>query len=215
MLDLAQTLSDKTVEIYGVDLTSRLFPSTHPSNLHFSTHSITSLPAEWSSKYAFVHQRLLMGALTKEMWTSAIVETFRVLKPGGWIELQEHKESKFPHAGPNSIKMESILRGVWQKQSLVGNLKETLLGILEDAGFVNVECVEFITPFENSEFENGTNVIGVMVALKAPVLKSGGFGIVTTEDEYDALIAGMRQEWKKTDGGMTYVEIFAQKPLAS
>lgn len=211
MLELANTLSEK-VEIYGVDLTSRLFPSTYPSNMHFNTHSITSLPAEWTSKYTFVHQRLLIAALTKEMWTSAIAEIFRVLKPGGWVELQEHK-TDLPLAGPNTIKLQSIVSALWKQKNLPLDLKGTLSKILEDTHFVNIGCVEKFTPFGKSEFENGTNIANVMAGLKTPVLDGGGYGVVTTEEEFDALISGIRKEWRETDGGVTYFVLYAQKPL--
>jgi len=33
-----------TIQIHGIDITSNLFPANHPTNLHFSVNSITSLP---------------------------------------------------------------------------------------------------------------------------------------------------------------------------
>ncbi|KIM77215.1 hypothetical protein PILCRDRAFT_825559 [Piloderma croceum F 1598] len=88
MLEFAAQLPP-TVQIHGIDITSGLFPTSYPDNIRFTVHSVTSLPESWTSSYNFLHQRFLIGGLTKDMWKSATMEMFRVLVKGGWIELLE------------------------------------------------------------------------------------------------------------------------------
>ncbi|KAF5350041.1 hypothetical protein D9756_009186 [Leucocoprinus leucothites] len=80
-----------SVYLRGIDISSHMFPSPSltPPNTSFSINSITSLPANWSNTISLIHQRLLMAALQAPQWHSALSEMYRVLAPGGWIQLFE------------------------------------------------------------------------------------------------------------------------------
>ncbi|KAH9841078.1 uncharacterized protein C8Q71DRAFT_743255 [Rhodofomes roseus] len=42
-----------------------------------------------TGRFKLVHQRLLIAALRSWEWTVALREIFRVLQPGGWVQLGE------------------------------------------------------------------------------------------------------------------------------
>ena len=215
MLEFA-TQIPVTVEIQGIDIVSRLFPPTYPTNIHLSTKSITSLPADWTCKYAYVHQRLLLAALTIDMWKSALAEIFRVLKPGGWVELVE-TSGRIPHVGPCSIKLESMKFALYAHKNLLVDHKKQLRGLLLGAGFVGIECIDHPVPIGESAGESGrearTNFTDVVSALKTPMLNAGGFGIVATEEEFDQNVMKMKEEWERSEGVVEVFTFCAQKPF--
>ena len=215
MLEFATQIPD-TVEIQGIDIASRLFPHTYPPNIELSIESITSLPADWSCTFAYVHQRLLLAALTIDMWKSALAEIFRVLKPGGWVELVE-TTSRIPHVGPCSIKLNSMKFALYAHRNLLVDHKKQLRGLLLGAGFVGIECIDHPVPVGESAGESGrearTNFTNVVSAMKTPMLNAGGFGIVATEEEFDQNVMKMREEWKRSEGVVEVFTFCAQKPF--
>ncbi|KAF9058990.1 hypothetical protein BDP27DRAFT_1143624, partial [Rhodocollybia butyracea] len=73
----------------GIDISQCLFPTQPPQNITFAVHTVTNLPESWSNRFKLANQRLLIGALTSDQWGTALRELYRVLKPGGWIQLLE------------------------------------------------------------------------------------------------------------------------------
>lgn len=217
MLEFASEVSDQ-VEIQGIDIASRLFPASYPANVHLSTQSIISLPIDWTSKYAYAHQRLLLGALTIDMWKSALSEIFRALKPGGWVELVE-TSGRIPHVGPCSIKLESMKFALYAHKNLLVDHKKQLNGLLVGAGFVDINCIDHPVPIGESAGEHGldarTNFTDVVSAMKTPMLNAGGFGLVVTEEEFEQDIINMKEEWKQSDGTIEVFTYYAQKPLVN
>src|ERR1700691_2243135 len=112
MLKLA-TQVPFTIQIQGINIGSCLFPTIYPTNLHFSINSITSLPDCWTSSFAFIHQRLLLGALTADMWKAKIAEIYCVLIPGGWAEFLEVKIGLCFLWTCGRIKTRSSIAGEW------------------------------------------------------------------------------------------------------
>jgi hypothetical protein len=88
LLDLAGQVSPE-VFLRGIDIESRIFLSNPASNIHLSTDSVTKLPASWSSTFILVHQRHLILGLTFNDWQAAFKEMYRIIVPGGWVNLFE------------------------------------------------------------------------------------------------------------------------------
>ncbi len=79
----------ESVQVFGADVSSANFPSSAPSNVTMTIASTTSLPEEWKGQFDLVHQRLLLAALRSEQWPVVLSEMYRVLKPGGAVQLVE------------------------------------------------------------------------------------------------------------------------------
>lgn len=221
MLDFASTIPP-TVEVYGIDLSNKLFPSseTSPLNLKFSVESVTSLPSSWSSQFTFVRQRFLMAGLTSDMWKEALAEIWRVLVPGGWIELTETSIAPWG-VGPKTRMGSAAIEKLFLSKNLLPHPNRRLPELLQEAGFVDERMETIPVPLGRSGGDDGidmcSNFTDVIRALKAPVLELNkrGFGVegLATEEEYDAMTSGCEEEWMESKIFPDYYVIVARKPV--
>ncbi|KIK52162.1 hypothetical protein GYMLUDRAFT_233586 [Collybiopsis luxurians FD-317 M1] len=202
------------LEMDCIDISDKQFTPNYPSNLNFSLHSVTDLPAEWSSTFLYAHQRLLIAAMNDTLWRKAISEFFRVLVPGGWVELVEI-EAKDGHwdVGPSSTKVQSILSRLYGSKGVVGDLGTYLPTLLKEAGFVDVRCEERRTPVGPSGFP-GDEWGKFWKGLKRDVADGGGYGFVNSGEEYEQLVDEAVSEWNTKPGEAfnTYYTILGRKP---
>ena len=214
MLEFASQIPDN-IQIDGIDIASRLFPQSCPPNITLSIHSITSLPLSWDSRFIYVHQRLLMAALTTTMWKSTISEIFRTLQPGGWVELYEM--GKLPEVGPYSTKMEGIRKALWNHKELMYDHEDELPVILAEVGFTQIQVDHRVLPMGRLAGQYGVDgnkdLMDVMYAMKTPVSKAGGLGFVSDEEEYDEVVAKTSKEWYENNALQDTFTFTARKPL--
>jgi len=204
-----------SVHIHGMDITSGLFPTSYPENMQFTVNSVTSLPESWTSSYNFLHQRFLVGALTKGMWKSATTGMFRVLVKGGWVELVEMAmDSIFPCVGPHSTKAGSMIRKSAIDKGLIMAPQIDIPILLLEAGFVNVHTECRMRKMGRSGGEDGIHWISdwvrILEMVKMLVLNAGVYG--HDSEEYDAMVAGAKEEWLSCDAELALYTISAQKP---
>ncbi|SJL10196.1 uncharacterized protein ARMOST_13580 [Armillaria ostoyae] len=126
-----------SVSFAAIDIQSKIFPKLFPTNVFFHHHSVTDLPGEWANSYSLINQRVLYAALTESQWDSALVETHRVLAPGGWVQLIEGSEIP-PHTGPYSERIGKILAKLYAHKGLVIDVAKRLPDMLTRDGFINV-----------------------------------------------------------------------------
>lgn len=138
MLGLAKTILD-TVQILGTYTRISLnnFPKTVPDNVHMSIANSTSFPQEWSNKFDLVHQRFLLTALRRDQWDVALSEIFRVLKPGGVVQVVESSppESK----GPAMDESYRLTKEVLDRIGLFAEVAVNLDKLIEHVGFADVK----------------------------------------------------------------------------
>ena len=60
-----------------------------PNNCTFDTASVLEPLPYPDNHFDFIHQRLLVAAIPQDSWQSVVDSFFRVLNPGGWIEMME------------------------------------------------------------------------------------------------------------------------------
>ncbi|KAI5117082.1 hypothetical protein M0805_009486 [Coniferiporia weirii] len=213
LLDVASQLSPSAI-LHGIDIESTLFPRTRPLNMSFSVNSITALPGEWSNKFDFVHQRFLFSALKRTEWPQAMNQIFRVLKPSGWAQLGEYGDN---YAGPINERHARLRRALFASRDLVVDVSDELPSLLRKAGFVNITVETRSVPLGAWAGQQGLeardNLVSAFRAMKTPILKSGGFGFVESEEEFDRLIDALGKEWDETKGSEKKVRIvYAQRP---
>ncbi|KAJ7681079.1 S-adenosyl-L-methionine-dependent methyltransferase, partial [Mycena polygramma] len=210
VLDLAHSV-DQTVGMLAVDITDRLFPASHPKNVDFRVESVTSLPSDWTDSFTLVHQRLLMLALRSSEWPQALREIHRVLRPGGWVQLGESEpwyEGEAPEK-PCLEKVVSMYRRLVETRGLHVDCAQDIPTMLEQAGFVDIQTEHRSVPLGGpGGVQNSINYVGVFEGLKTPILNAGGYGGVSTESEYDALVEGIRKEYAADAGAKREFYIF-------
>lgn len=200
--------------LHGIDIERKLFPSDRPANISFSLNSITNLPADWTGRFDFVHQRLLLAALRKEEWVTAIANMHKILRPGGWIQLGEVGDW---HGGPVTDKHRKLVQALFVSRQLVLDVSKDLPKLVKEVGgFANIFIETRSLPLGSWAGPRGCqardNFIGVFRGMKTPILRSGGFGFVDSEAEFDALIDSLEKEWDATEGAaIAYHVICAQK----
>ncbi|KAJ7775145.1 S-adenosyl-L-methionine-dependent methyltransferase [Mycena metata] len=218
ILDLATSV-DTSVSMVGVDIEPRLFPTTPPENFDFRVESVTRLPADWSNTFSLVHQRLLILALQTQEWPLAMQEVYRVLRPGGWIQIDESTpwyDEKCP-GKPCMEKLTALYRCLARARNLYVDCTDDMTKMLAQAGFVDIQTKSGIQKMGKWAGDvgvaNRVNHIGVLRGIKTPVLQAGGFGYVSSEAEYDALLEGLEKEWDEIPGTEKELIIFwARKP---
>ncbi|KLO11733.1 S-adenosyl-L-methionine-dependent methyltransferase [Schizopora paradoxa] len=210
-VDLAKKLPD-SVEIYAVDISDAKFMPSPPPNVKFSLASVTSLPAEWSSKFDFVAQRYLVAALLAKEWSEAAAEIYRVVKPGGAVQLIEI-DMRFPTPEtPVSVRIRDVKWKGFNALGLDYGITGRLPDLLEDAGFVDVVDEVRRMPLGKSWGEigmQGTNVVGgAFRNLYGSIAKAGA---AETHEEYEGLIDKLVTEWD-AHGSNYPCHVCARKP---
>jgi len=215
LLDLAREVHPD-VSLTGIDINQLRLHTQHPKNVTFAIHSVTNLPDSWSDKFKLANQRLVNNALTSKDWGMALSELYRVLKPGGWVQLLDTNPETTSYSGPNMKRLMDALVALYVNKGLVLDLHETLDRRLEHAGFVNVQKQTVVLPRLDSpdldlEHEGHKKVcITYVAALKQSLLAAGLF---ESEGEFDLALEGMDKEWDIPSQCLwRWIVVYAQKP---
>ncbi|KZT60176.1 S-adenosyl-L-methionine-dependent methyltransferase [Calocera cornea HHB12733] len=213
LMDVTRTVSP-AVLFTGVDIEKRLFPQPLP-NTKFLVQSTLSLPPHWSSKFTLVHQRLMVAAFSKDAWKQCISEFYRVLKPGGWLRLEEIdflgvlEQEAIP---PLTDRFWKGARVLCEARGVSSDCLLRIPTLLEEVGFSDLQPIVTRIPYGSDE--NARRVgIGAWKGMKVPFLKAGGFDVARTSEEYDAFIDQVEEEWETSNFTRTYITWIARKPL--
>lgn len=183
--------------------------------MSFEKLSVTNLPVEWTGKFTVVHQRLLVAGLRRQEWEKAIQEMYRVLKPGGWVQLFEL--DTWASGSALAKHREMVYRLSDEQGTMWRDIAKQIPGFLKQSGFINLHYDSRKTPFGAWAGKDGIdgreNLLELMRGLKTPILKGGGYGIIKTEAEYDELVEEIRNEMDNIPGsGTVWTMFWAQKP---
>jgi hypothetical protein len=103
------------------------------------------------------------------MWKTAVAEIFRILAPGGWVELVESDVNWA--VGPQSTKVETIVHALFQEKGLLVDLEVQIPGFLGEAGFTDIHSesqgMSLGRAAGGDGFEGTENVYHVAVGMKA------------------------------------------------
>ena len=218
IIDLSKEVPD-TAQLFGIDISINLVPSTRPANIQFLEASATKLPEDWASRYAFVHQRLLFGALTTAEWNSALHEMFRVLKPGGTIQLAEVESPDWANGGDDERLMQSAASALWKDRGLLLECGKMIPEILKEAGFVDIRSEIRYLPLGQGAGHLGklgsASILGAYRGMKRPILEAKGYGLIESEEQWEQILENVEKGWDENPGRTaTFVVICATKPSA-
>ncbi|KAF9060439.1 hypothetical protein BDP27DRAFT_1430101 [Rhodocollybia butyracea] len=139
------------VTLTGININQQLLPIEHPGN----------------KCGLVVNQRLVSSALTSEQWGAALSELYRVVKPGGLIQLLERVPETPAYSGSNMKRYVDALVAVCASRGLELDLHRTIDQHLVKTGFINVQKRTVALPrldMQNTDMEHEGLKRLVMVA---------------------------------------------------
>ncbi|KAL1701844.1 S-adenosyl-L-methionine-dependent methyltransferase [Schizophyllum commune] len=182
----------------GIDIESRNLPASPPPNAAFLVHNITALPEDWSGTFDLVHQRLLIAALRAE-------------EPGGWAQIVD-LSLLWLQRGPVGRRFWDVFRALSEARTMLSTCAEDIPQMLEDAGFCNVRNepvqIEMVGSTPDAIVAR-QSIIGACRSLKRAIVQEGGFGIVGSGEEYDALLDELDREFETGVNGSYPLELVA------
>ncbi|KAL5480493.1 hypothetical protein ACEPAI_1763 [Sanghuangporus weigelae] len=202
ILDLASD-APKGVEFVGIDISATMFPDDAPHNVQLHQMSSLDLPANWTTSFDLVNQRLLIAAFTIDQWRSVLSELFRVLKPGGAVQLIEFGEygsSCDIDALPATKAAYNFGIFLYNKRGLLGNeCGRRLPSLLAEAGFYDVQVKIHQLPIGKRCGEIGVrgaqNWASVLRSFGEVCLEEGGLSGCSSQDAVDAKVDRAQKEW--------------------
>ncbi|KAL7267605.1 hypothetical protein RUND412_009805, partial [Rhizina undulata] len=129
-----------SAEVIGVDL-SPIQPEWVPPNLAFEVDDVEELWPYQENSFDFIHIRSMSWSIFD--WPKLYRQAFRALKPGGWIEVQDH--CKPFSCDDNSLPSDSILTKWFQsfeKTLAMGGREWTTAVCRIPKGLEDVGCVD-------------------------------------------------------------------------
>jgi len=208
-----------SVNLYGIDLYPTHFPERHPPNVHFLVQSIFDMPAEWSNTFTLANQRMLIGSFIPGDWRRSACETFRVLKPGGYVQMLEldARIHQVLALGPRSRRLEGVINAIWRERGMLTNPAGVLPDILKECGFEDVTIETRTVPVNRrSGAMSALHLYSISQAYRAmgeAIIRAGGYGVVGSVREFTDLVVAAREEWAENEAAAaTFVMIYARKP---
>ncbi|KZT60178.1 S-adenosyl-L-methionine-dependent methyltransferase [Calocera cornea HHB12733] len=203
-----------SVTVYGIDIESRLFPPVLP-NTKFLACSTLDLPSEWTSKFVYVHQRLMVLAFTHDAWKKCISDFFRILKPGGWVRLEEYDGVRvfdgYREPSPLYRRFLQGLSVLGEKRGIASDNLLKITGLMKDAGFEDVQFTKSMVLLCGEDALAAG--MSAWRGLKARFLSVGGLGLGAAAEEFDTFMDEMEEELRGSLTELMFVTWTAQKPV--
>lgn len=193
--------------IIGTDL-SPIQPTWVPPNVEFRIDDIEKPWLFPEHTFDLVHSRLCSGMAIRN-WPTYLSEAYRVSKPGAWVESQEFTlqacsdDNSCPAGGPlvewHDLFCQAALQAGFDMR-MTGDVIEQLF---RDAGFVNVQRVDFKMPIgpwakDPKLREAGSlTFLGMMDGIEGLSMALFTRIMGWTRERFEVFLAEVRQEWKQ------------------
>lgn len=210
--------ANKDATFRGIDLKTNIFPElddVQKQHISLGAGNVLQLPSDWTSDFQLVNQRLLIAALSKENWNTAVGEIYRVLAPGGWVQFIE---SSHCVAGEVTQRHFSMLQDLFVKRGLLLNCVEHIPNVLKGTGFEKITTQRLEISLGSGDDEDGMKAkaresfIGAYKGMQTPIVKMG----IRTEGEFKELVEDLEREWESNaQSKVIFYAFTAQKPFVS
>ncbi len=183
---------------------------TRPANYAFVPGNVLEgLPFD-SGRFAYVHQRYMIGAIPRDRWPDGVRELARVARAGGWIELVEAGTSE--GGGPALRQVDAWVAAVLERRGLDIHLATHLGDFLRQAGVRDVTVRRLPLPLGTYGGRLGglveTDYFAAVNAMKAPVVALG----MASEQEHEAVAQAAREEVRRGRCIFPVYAVFGRRP---
>ncbi|KAI8974693.1 S-adenosyl-L-methionine-dependent methyltransferase [Pilobolus umbonatus] len=209
--DMAESYPNS--QFTGIDV-SFVFPEAiRPPNVDFHICNVSKEIPFADDSFDYFHQRLLVFALTKEQWQNALKNAYRVLKPGGFIELVETNANCY-HMGPEMAAMQKVLTDLMTMRTMLPNPGFLLEELLSEAGFINFNFQTVHIPINHTskvgelwwkDLMHGYEGIRPMLVLGNPAFEDIKY--------YEDYVERISQECIQYKTDFVFYIAYAQKPF--
>jgi ubiquinone/menaquinone biosynthesis C-methylase UbiE len=135
-IEVARELPE--ARLFGFDVRTNPLPfSQIPPNLIFQRCDLSKGLPYMSKSFDYIHQRLLCLAATYEQWPGVFEDYYRVLRPGGWLEMLEFSNG-WVNAGPISERLLGLLSDMAKKRGVDISTVSEWEPLLKKAGFTKI-----------------------------------------------------------------------------
>ena len=191
--------------VIAIDL-SPIQPTSVPPNLEFE---VMDADEEWdfTEKFELVHTRYMNGFSIKS-WPHFYSETFKCMRPGGWVENQEF-DLDFRADDGTQLQDGAVRRWMSLWEEGIRNMGLTsrcdpdkMKSQMEEAGFVNVTVVRLKMPIGRWPKDKWLRQIGLFMMVGLVDGLSGLSQRVFTKalgwsvEEMEVLLMEVRNEWQ-------------------
>ncbi|KAI9277383.1 S-adenosyl-L-methionine-dependent methyltransferase [Sporodiniella umbellata] len=196
----------------GVDI-AEMFPTTiRPDNIQFERLNIVQGLPYPDNTFDFVNVRLMLSAFCVDEWPMVIKDIYRVLKPGGAVELME---TRFPEKDriPIVDKLNQTFYQVMLENNKDPCISAKLGSLLQESNFelldVQERFVRYKTPLGAVAKEMLGNWKLALLGLQ-PVLAER---LVENPDEYEAFIDSYIKGILEEQWAPCFLAFAARKPI--
>ncbi|KAI8970871.1 S-adenosyl-L-methionine-dependent methyltransferase [Pilobolus umbonatus] len=198
----------------GLDISFIDSNTKRPDNVDFNTCNIArDIPFEDDS-VDFYHQRLLMAGLNEEDMKKTLKNAYRVLKPGGYIELCEANTETLENQGPIYKQYNSIVNGIFKKKGLITDMGDCIEGFLKESGLENIYFEKVCLPINHTNkagellmanFTEMGNSLKPVLAMVNPAFEDA--------EVYRKYIESIEEECRECETNIYFCYAYGQKPL--
>lgn len=207
--EMASTFPRATV--VGLDIESQLPPGVPlPPNMRFVQGNVLQgLPFEQGS-FAYVHQRLLVGAIPAAQWAGVLHEMGRVTRKGGWLELVEGTD-RYSNVGPCTRQFLDWGKQASARRGIDLSLMLKLAALMQESGWHEVRERRIEVPVGAWGGRPGhllaLDMLNAFVGVKDFYVQTLSLSATT----FDELVARLPQEWERMHTSYTFVIVCGRR----
>jgi hypothetical protein len=230
--DIQQSLNPSH-ELFGTDINPNFFPRSPPRNTTFQVQDVTKpWPTEWKSSFDLVHSRLGLAGCGDFPVEQAVKNMIHLVKPGGWIQLDEMEVNKVTEGDGTVGEFGRLLKGMFEASGVQWDFAGSLKGWLHEEGMTGVEeriidvaygknCEdEEIARMSVESMVTGVKAVafGAKSKLFFPVaiygLTESELGVMSiSDDDTDSLPERMAKELEENGSHVAMITVWGRKPL--
>ncbi len=145
----------------------------------------------------------MVTALSRAQWKIALQQHYRVLKPGGWVQILDLQlPYRLAKDQKRANELLSISQRMWQARDFMLDGFNEIPVIMKEIGFENIAYLEKKLPLGPAGIQSVTegwfqSLEGAHRAMKEAVLVSGA---TASEEAFDKLLSEAKRDWNDIPG---------------